>query len=57
MSEETTDEFLARSKRYVAVERIAGLLYLRFLVEREDGRKFAEMVFDMITKDHGRGNG
>jgi hypothetical protein len=54
---ESTEQFLQRVTRAVAVERIADLLFVRFLVEKEDGLKAAEMIYDMITKTHGRGNG
>lgn len=36
--------------------RIAQLLYARFLVDMEDGRKVADVIADMILKEKGRGN-
>jgi hypothetical protein len=53
---ETTDELLARMRRHTLAERIAGLLYVRFLVDTDDGRKAAEVIVDMCLKEKGRGN-
>lgn len=43
--------------RQTAIERIAQLLYVRFLIEPEDARKAADVILDMLLKEHGRGNG
>lgn len=50
------DKELARINRAHTVERIAQLLYVRFLVDMEDGRKAADVIVDMLLKEHGRGN-
>lgn len=42
--------------RRMLIERIAELLYVRFLVEMDDGRKAADMILDMLLKEAGRGN-
>ena len=49
--------FLADLHRRTRIERIAELMYVRFLVDMEDGRKFADVLLDMIEKEKGRGNG
>lgn len=43
--------------RYALIERIAELLYVRFLVDMADGRKAADVILDMLLKEQGRGNG
>lgn len=42
--------------RQAVIERIAELLYARFLVDRDDGRKAADVILDMLLKEQGRGN-
>lgn len=43
--------------RWAVIERIAQLLYVRFLVDMADGRKAADVILDMLLKEAGRGNG
>jgi hypothetical protein len=43
--------------RYAVIERIAELLYVRFLVDMKDGRKAADVILDMLLRETGRGNG
>lgn len=56
MSRVEDPEFQAIMRRAV-IERIAELLYVRFLVDMTDGRKAADVILDMLLKTHGRGNG
>lgn len=51
------DARLAGLKREIQIQRIAELLFMRFLVDLDDGRKAAGVILDMIQKEQGRGNG
>lgn len=42
--------------RQAIVERVARLLYVRFLIEPDDARKAADVILDMLLKEQGRGN-